>query len=232
MRRHLREKERRDIGEQFSDDVLYRLLADATRHYAPRMRRLCLTPQEALVELADALDRLKEEPEQPHYLCQTAWDALAFELRGMAPEAAEEEVAQGTAILLLMVVIGLNMIDSPTCRTLVVGLLMELDAHVAREHLDEASEWLATLVWRMGEERLRKRMEAYWSSDGYLSDEITEALACHADDDDGAAGEATLQPGAGMVIYTGGGAAVMGGSFGGGVEFNAKKTKQLDYERG
>lgn len=227
MRRRLREKESRDIDERFSDDVLYRLLADATRHYASRMRRLCLTPQEALVELADALDRLKEEPEMHHYLCQTAWDALAFELRGLNPEAGEEEVEQGTAMLLMVMVIGLNMIDSPACRTLVLGLLMELDAHVAREHLDEAREWLVTLVWRMGEERLRERMEAYWRSDGYLSDEITEALTSHAGDA-GAADEAALQPG--MVIYTGGGAAVMGGNFGGGVEFNAKKSKQLDYE--
>ena len=69
----------------------------------------------------------------------------------------------------------------------------------------------------MGGDGLRVRMNRYWRGDSYLTDEIHEAM------------EAVVcekEPGRGItkyIINTGGGPAVMGGSFSEGVEFNNLK---------
>lgn len=116
------------------------------------------------------------------------------------------------------------------CRTLTLGLLMELEGRtIGDQRRQEARQWISTLVWRKGEERLKARMEAYWRSEAFLSEEIGEVLAAGRRAE--AADDSTRQPAvASYVINTGGGAAIMGGTFGG-VEFNANKLGQLDYER-
>lgn len=99
MRRRLTNEEKERIDTWFENDVLYKLVADVTRRCSGRMPTLRLSPEEALVFLADLLDRLKEDPTEAPYLCQTAWDTLLYEIREINADASDDDVRKTVAII-------------------------------------------------------------------------------------------------------------------------------------
>lgn len=217
MQRRLNVKERESIRERFDGDMLYRLVADVTRHCASRAHVLRLTPEEVLLELSDVLDGMKEAPGQKHYLCQTTWDMLAYEIRGAGIDVPDDEMEMYVQGVMMTLIVCLALVDAAACRTLAMGLMMELDNYARQSEIASWQQWIGTLVCRMGEDGLRTRMNRYWRGDSYLTDEIHEALEAAVCQEEPVPGITKY------IINTGGGAAIMGGSFSEGVEFNNLK---------
>lgn len=217
MQRRLNVKEKESIREWFDGDMLYRLVADVARHCASRAHVLRLTPEELLLELSDVLDGMKEDPDQRHYLCQTTWDMLAYEIRGAGIDVSDDEMEMYVQGVMMTLIVCLALVDAAACRTLAMGLMMELDNHARQSEITSWQQWIGTLVCRMGEDGLRTRMNRYWRGDSYLTDEIHEALEAAVCQEEPVPGITKY------IINTGGGTAVMGGSFSEGVEFNNLK---------
>lgn len=156
---------------RFEDDVLYRLAADVARHDGGRRRSFRLSPEEVMVLVADLLDGLKEAPDDAEYRCQTAWDALLYDVRLLDADAPEDDVRDATAMVLELAALLLSLTDEAWHRTCTLELMCALQEHAAG-----GAERTDRLAWRIGESRLKMRMEAYWQTEGFLSDDIYEAL--------------------------------------------------------
>lgn len=157
---------------RFEDDVLYRLAADVARHDGGRRRSFRLSPEEVMVLVADLLDGLKEAPDDAEYRCQTAWDALLYDVRLLDADAPEDDVRDATAMVLELAALLLSLTDEAWHRTCTLELMCALQEHAAAGGAERTDQ----LAWRIGESRLKMRMEAYWQTEGFLSDDIYEAL--------------------------------------------------------
>ena len=109
--------------------------------------------------------------------------------------------------VMMTLIVCLALVDAAACRTLAMGLMMELDNHARQSEITSWQQWIGTLVCRMGEEGLRMRMNRYWRGDSYLTDEIHEALEAAVCQEEPVPGITKY------IINTGGGPAIMGGSF-------------------
>lgn len=172
MRRRLTDEERERIDTRFEDDVLYRLVADTARHGAGGRQAFRLSPEEVMVLVADLLDRLKEEPDEAHYRCQTAWDTLLYDVRTLAHDAPDDDVRGTAAMVLELAALLLSLTEPARHRTCTLALMCALQEHAATGW----EEQIHPLAWRIGESRLKERMETYWQAETFLSDDIYEAL--------------------------------------------------------
>ena len=126
--------------------------------------------------LADLLDRLKEDPAEAPYLCQTAWDTLLYEIREINVDASDDDVRKTVAIIVELGVVFLSQTDLATHRTCSMELLCTLGEH-------EATGW-EDLIYPLGMAYRRKPPEGtdagLLQEDTFLSDEIYDAL--HAEE--------------------------------------------------
>lgn len=174
--RRLEKEERENIEEQFENGLLYRLVCDVALHFSFKMPVLRLSPEEMAVAIAGMLDEIKENPEESRYLCQTFWDKLWYDISLMDERASEKEVSYAIIVTMALLVVCLLLVDSVRHRTLAFDLICVIQEHTSMHDLEQMQAQMNKFVWRMGEHRLKERIEQYWQSDMFLSDTIYEIL--------------------------------------------------------
>lgn len=137
---------------------------------------LRLSPEEMAVAIAGMLDEIKENPEESRYLCQTFWNKLWYDISSMDERASEEEVSYAIIVTMALLVVCLLLVDNVRHRTLALDLICVIQEHTSMQDLEQIQRQMNKFVWRMGEHRLKERMEQYWQSDMFLSDAIYEVL--------------------------------------------------------
>lgn len=174
--RRLKKEERENIEEQFENGLLYRFVCDVALHFSFKMPVLRLSPEEMAVAIAGMLDEIKENPEESRYLCQTFWNKLWYDISSMDERASEEEVSYAIIVTMALLVVCLLLVDNVRHRTLALDLICVIQEHTSMQDLEQIQRQMNKFVWRMGEHRLKERMEQYWQSDMFLSDTIYEIL--------------------------------------------------------
>lgn len=174
--RRLKKEERENIEEQFENGLLYRFVCDVALHFSFKMPVLRLSPEKMAVAIAGMLDEIKENPEESRYLCQTFWNKLWYDISSMDERASEEEVSYAIIVTMALLVVCLLLVDNVRHRTLALDLICVIQEHTSMHDLEQIQGQMNKFVWRMGEHRLKERMEQYWQSDMFLSDTIYEIL--------------------------------------------------------
>ena len=158
------------------EGLLYRFVCDVALHFSFKMPVLRLSPEEMAVAIAGMLDEIKENPEESRYLCQTFWNKLWYDISSMDERASEEEVSYAIIVTMALLVVCLLLVDNVRHRTLALDLICVIQEHTSMQDLEQIQRQMNKFVWRMGEHRLKERMEQYWQSDMFLSDAIYEVL--------------------------------------------------------
>lgn len=177
MRKRLTTEERENIEERFRGETLYRYASDACLPFVRRLKTFRLSGEEFFVAAAEALDDVKDDPDEARCVCRGLCDSLQRDFREMAgDEVPDEEITLAVVCVVTFVSVCLSLMDDSTCRSCVMDLAMGLEEY-ARGGLDrEVRERMFPSVWRRGEGGLKRWIDEYWRSGEYLTDVIHDAL--------------------------------------------------------
>lgn len=177
MRKRLTTEERENIEERFRGETLYRYASDACLPFVRGLKTFRLSEEEFFVAAAEALDNVKEDPDEARYVCQGLCDSLQRDFREMAgDDVPDEEITLAVVCVVTFVSVCLSLMDDSTCRSCVMDLAMGLEEYACGGLDREARERMFPSVWRRGEEGLKQWIDGYWRSGEYLTDVIHDAL--------------------------------------------------------
>lgn len=177
MRRRLTTEERENIEERFRGETLYRYAGDVCLPFVRGLKTFRLSEEEFFVAAAEALDNVKEDPDEARYVCQELCDSLQRDFREMAgDEVPDEEITLAVVCVVTFVSVCLSLMDDSTCRSCVMDLAMGLEEYACGGLDREARERMLPSIWRRGEGGLKRWIDEYWRSGEYLTDVIHDAL--------------------------------------------------------
>lgn len=177
MRRRLTTEERENIEERFRGETLYRYASDACLPFVRGLKTFRLSGEEFFVAAAEALDNVKEDPDEARYVCQGLCDSLQRDFREMAgDEVPDEEITLAVVCVVTFVSVCLSLMEDSTCRSCVMDLAMGLEEYACGGLDREVRERMFPSIWRRGEGGLKRWIDGYWRSGEYLTDVIHDAL--------------------------------------------------------
>lgn len=171
-------EERGRIEERFSGMALYRYAECAFLPFGRELSRLRPATEECFAIVAEALDDLKENPNEARYTCREFCERLDRDLREAVDgtDVQEEEVTLCVTMAGTFLSVCLTLADGWTYRTMLSDLLAALDDYAGNALSTQVKEQMFPPIWRRGEDGLRTWVGDYLESEDYLTDQIHEAI--------------------------------------------------------
>lgn len=184
MRRRLTTEERENIEERFRGETLYRYASDACLPFVRGLKTFRLSGEEFFVAAAEALDDVKDDPDEARCVCRGLCDSLQRDFREIAgDDVPDEEITLAVVCVVTFVSVCLSLMEDSTCRSCVMDLAMGLEEYACGGLDREARERMFPSVWRRGEGGLKRWIDEYWRSEDYLTDVIHDMLYGETEND-------------------------------------------------
>lgn len=177
MKNRLRRKEREAVKSKYAQgELLYKAMGKGARELEKRMGHFRFSVEELFMEVMSVVDNVKESPSDAHELLDDWWNTLYCDFRDLdTAESPDEEIRLATSEVVYVAMLLLNMCQGIAYTRISVTLMGQLgESHP--EAFDELQKLFMPELWRIGEEKIRARINAYMEGEEWISDDITDML--------------------------------------------------------
>lgn len=177
MRNRLKKSEREAVRNSYAtSELLYKAISKPARTLEREMSRFRFSVEELFAEVMSIIDDIKEAPQEADNNIRDLWDTLYCDLRDLdTADSPDEEIKTAASEIVYATLLLLSFCEG----TLYGKLAFELSFQMNEHHpgaLDRIQVMYMPDVWRIGEEKLRSRMEEYMEGEEWISDDICEML--------------------------------------------------------
>lgn len=175
MRNRLKRSEREAVRNRYAtSELLYKVISKPARELEREMSHFRFSVEELFLEVMSIIDNIKEVPQEAVGVTRDLWDTLYCDLRDLdTADSPEEEIKTATSEIVYTALLLLS-----CCEGALYGkLVFELSLQLGERHpgaLDRIQVMYMPDVWRIGEEKLRIRIQEYMASEEWISDDIRE----------------------------------------------------------
>lgn len=177
MKNRLRRREREAVKSKYAQgELLYKAMGKGARELEKRMGHFRFTVEELFMEVMSVIDNVKECPADAHELVDDWWNTLYCDFRDLdTAESPDEEIRLATSEVVYVAMLLLNMCQGVAYTRISATLMGQLtESHP--EAFDELQKLFMPELWRIGEEKVRARMNAYMEGEEWISDDIADML--------------------------------------------------------
>ena len=177
MKNRLRRKEREAVKSKYAQgELLYKAMGKGARELEKRMGHFRFSVEELFMEVMSVVDNVKESPSDAHELLDDWWNTLYCDFRDLdTAESPDEEIRLATSEVVYVAMLLLNMCQGIAYTRISVTLMGQLgESHP--EAFDELQKLFMPELWRIGEEKIRARINAYMEGEEWISDDIANML--------------------------------------------------------
>lgn len=177
MRNRLKRSEREAVRNRYAtNELLYGVMSKPARELEREMSRFRFSVEELFLEVMSIIDDIKENPQEADNNIRDLWNTLYCDLRDLDTAGSpDEEIKTAVSEILYVALLLLSYCEGVLYTKLLMGLAMQLNEHHPGA-FDRIQVLYMPEVWRIGEERLRIRIQGYMNSDEWISDDIFEAI--------------------------------------------------------
>lgn len=177
MKNRLRRSEREAVKNKYaSTELLYKVMSKGAREVEKQMAHFRFTVEELFLEVMTIMDAVKEDAENAYDVYADYWDTLYCDLRDLdTANSDEEELRIATSEVVYMAILLLTMCKGRCCAKLSASLMEQIVA-CHPEAFDKLSKLFMPEVWRLDEDKIKVRIQAYMDSEEWISDDIAEML--------------------------------------------------------
>lgn len=184
MKNRLRKGEREAVRNRYAQaELLYKVMSKGAREVEKQMDHFRFAVEELFSEVMTIMDAVKEDAESASELCESYWDTLYCDLRDLdTANSSGEELRLATSEVVYLAMLLLTMCQGRRHISISANLMEQL-AGCHPEAFDKLSKLFMPEVWRLGEDKVKSRVQAYMEDDEeWISDEIAEMLESLPDD--------------------------------------------------
>lgn len=177
MKNRLRRKEREAVKSKYAQgELLYKAMGKGARELEKRMGHFRFTVEELFMEVMSVIDNVKECPADAHELVDDWWNTLYCDFRDLdTAESPDEEIRLATSEVVYVAMLLLNMCQGVAYTRISATLMCQLtESHP--EALEEMQKLFLPELWRLGEEKVCTRINAYMEGEEWISDDIAEMI--------------------------------------------------------
>lgn len=185
MKNRLRKSEREAVRNRYAQaELLYKVMGKGAREVEKQMVHFRFAVEELFVEVMAIIDAVKEDAESASGLCESYWNTLYCDLRDLdTANSSDEELRMATSEVVYLAMQLLAMCQGRRHISISANLMEQL-AGCHPEAFDKLSKRFMPEVWRLGEDKVKARIQAYMEDEEeWISDEITEMLESLPDDE-------------------------------------------------
>lgn len=179
MNNRLKRQERESVRSRYAtSELLYKVMSGPARELECEMKIFRFSVEELFFYVFSILDNIKEYPEDAldGVVCNL-WHTVYCDLRDMdVSDSPDEEIRLATTEVVCVVMILLSMCEGVVYGRLSFDLSIQLNEYSPETYIGFQARFMPA-VWRLGEEKVRARIEEYMDSDEeWISDDIEETI--------------------------------------------------------
>ena len=168
MKNRLRRREREAIRSKYAgSELLYKAMGKGARELEKRMGSFRFSAEELFMEVMAMVDDVKEEPRCASEALDDWWNTLYCDFRDL--DTADSPEVVYVTLLLLGMCRGRHYEMLPA---ILMAQLTQYHPHI----FNELQQLFLPELWRIGEERVHTRINAYMDSEEWISDEAAALL--------------------------------------------------------
>lgn len=177
MKNRLRRREREAIRSKYaSGELLYKAMSKGARELEKQMAHFRFSVEELFLVVMAKLDNVKESPRDAKEELDDWWNMLYCDYRDLdTAESPDEEIRLATSEAVYIAMLLLSMCKGKHYTMLSVTLMEQLTENHP-DVFDKLQKLFLPELWRMGEEKVHTRMNAYMESEEWISDDIADML--------------------------------------------------------
>ena len=177
MKNRLRRREREAIRSRYAgSELLCKAMGKGARELEKRMGSFRFSAEELFMEVMAMVDDVKEEPRCASEALDDWWNTLYCDFRDLdTADSPDEEIRLATSEVVYVTLLLLGMCRGRHYEMLPAILMAQLTQY--HPHIfNELQQLFLPELWRIGEERVHTRINAYMDSEEWISDEAVALL--------------------------------------------------------